>query len=183
MNRKQKSAKKATTYNDNARWKCIDVHLMEPKQLYAFTFNPIYGPEHNGYKEKLECFSEFDKKICNLFAMKYAEVDMILEVSSSGKLHYHGYICITDIPNFFFYDIPRLRQEGCYEIDTFDDYWPDTYLIKQKGIMEKWSKTKGLHYRINTIGNSRSDYIRAAKIDEIKITTDMFDDITDDEMT
>lgn len=153
---------------NNGLHKCLSPECIEVGKKYTFSFNPIDQPERLNYKTKLGVLTEFGNKLSSLLGgLRYADVDIQLEISSSGRLHFHGYIVITALIDFYFFDIPELQRNGSYEIDYINDtsVW-DKYVNKLKSPMAKWCEKNNIVYRINTIVNEK--YIPATKIEKIK---------------
>lgn len=151
----------------NGKWKCVSPENVVALHKYTFNFNPEMQPKRNGYSEEVDSFKKFNDKMREtLGTLKYALVDVCLEISQTGRLHYHGYIVIEQIIEFFFYDIPLLQSLGAYEIDTIADEvkW-EAYVIKLRLLMKPFCEKKHLTFNINTIMNKR--YVKAPVIEQI----------------
>lgn len=101
-------------------------------KLYTFTFNPIIQPKGGGfrkwYRDQYVFFNKFKE---------YVLLILHVEASPSGRLHFHGFIRIYDIPNFILFMVPAINEFGSSEMDTCNDIitWT-TYVNKQSEI---WS--------------------------------------------
>lgn len=139
------------TFND--KHKCIPLEEMKPGGLYTLTFNPEEQPlVERFYNIKLNTLSGWSNlNEERLTTLRYAEIDIVTEISSKGRLHYHGYIYILDPVNFIFYDLRKLKHYGTYEIDHInnEDVWR-TYVYKQQEYMEKWCKLNDMSYRLKS---------------------------------
>lgn len=121
---------------------------------YSFSYNseeqPLFDKFYSMKLNNLRDWSEQQKNI--LTGLKYSVIDVILEISSKGRFHYHGYIQIKDIPRFVIHDLAKLRHYGTYEIDTIKDYekW-DKYILKQERFMRKYCNTNDMYYNIKNM--------------------------------
>lgn len=179
MKKNQKPAKYGKVTNQ--RCKCIPPDYVEIGMKYAFSFNPIQQPP-NTYSETLTQYNEWNKLQHKFFSeLKYCKFALYLDMSSLGRLHYHGYIIINDICNFFFKDIPNIGKHGSYEIDFIKDHviW-ETYVMKSKTKMsiDKWCESKGITYSYVTLENK---LYRPAEVQKIIYDEqfNFFDDIDD----
>lgn len=116
---------------------------------YTFSFNPEEQPKpQRFYNITLTLFSSWSEKNIELFkSMKYAKIETYMEISKNSRLHYHGYIKILDIVNFYFFEVPKLKHYGTFEIDFISDpmTW-DLYCKKQKDEMEKFCNKNNMLY-------------------------------------
>lgn len=128
--------------------------LIKPEEVvintnYAFSFNPEDQPCTSVfYNVKIDEFESWSKKQYKTFSiLRYSTIQTFMEISKGGRLHFHGYIKINDIPNFYFYDLKRLMKEGTFEIDFIKDplIW-DLYIKKQKPFMEKFCSINNMDY-------------------------------------
>lgn len=118
--------------------------LLKPEEVYekvaySITLNPI---------DKLQCYSqnstrrlttfyEFHYKYLKKILAPFADYDLWLEISSKGRLHFHGIIYIKDIISFYLSSVPKLTDDYAIEMDTIDDVliWL-SYCQKQSVIRE-----------------------------------------------
>lgn len=122
-------------------------------ERYSFSYNPEEQPDvQRFYCITLKCFESWSQKIYEIFStLRYCEIETYVEISKAGRLHFHGYIRITDIANFYFYDLRKLKHYGTFEIDFIeqDENW-DAYIKKQSWFMEDFCKKNNMQYHFNT---------------------------------
>lgn len=135
---------------DNQLHKAIKPEQCVVGQRYAFSFNPLDQPKFvQFHKVTLTTYTDWQNGVRKHLSFKHAKVNVFMEISSKGRLHYHGFIIIQNIVKFYLHDLPRLRMEGSYEIDTISDLpiWHE-YLVKQKSFMLPWCIQNELEYEI-----------------------------------
>lgn len=132
-----------------AAHQCIKPEDVIPFNKYTFSYNPEEQPSvQRFYSIRLNEMESWSQKIYDVFdSLKYSRIDTYVEISGSGRLHFHGYIRIYDIPNFYFYDLKKLKHYGTYEIDFITDplKW-DLYCKKQKDFMDQFCSKNGIIY-------------------------------------
>lgn len=140
------------------KYSCIKPEDCEVDKLYSFSLNPQEQPAiQNFYRIKLNTFKDWSDQIENkIKRLHYCQYSLCIEISSNGRLHYHGYIKIKDIAKFYMYDIKLLKDIGCYEVDHITDpsVW-STYVEKQKRFMEKFCKENEIKYMITNVVNPK----------------------------
>lgn len=143
---------KKSHYNNNGKYKMIKPENVIFNRRYAFSLNPSDQPARSCTgKMKLSAFSDYDDMIQNgIDKLKYCAINLYSEISQNGRLHLHGYITIPSEDNlisFYFYDIPKLKMIGTFEIDTIDDYqkWA-TYVNKLGKFMKQWCRFNQIKY-------------------------------------
>lgn len=133
----------------DSKFKVIKPEDIVIKNRYSFSFNPEEQPKpQRFYNVTLNCFESWSQKVYEVFAsLRFAEVETFMEISKGGRLHFHGYIKVNDIPSFYFYEIPKLKHYGTFEIDIINDpmLW-DLYIKKQKSFMSKFCKKNRMQY-------------------------------------
>ena len=111
---------------------------------YAFSLNPneqigiscqkyVYFKRYvNTYHDWVNQQEKFIKTI------KGAEIDVVIEVSQLGRLHFHGYIKIINPFLFYIKEIPLLKHHGTFVIKEIKEpeVWKE-YLKKQSKIFKK----------------------------------------------
>lgn len=109
--------------NFNLPHKCIKPDLAKIDTLYTFSYNPKYQPHQDMFgRMDINNLEQWEKDICKkLKSLKYCKFNLTLDISSGGRLHYHGYIKILNLVSFYFHDIHILQYEGTYEIDIITD--------------------------------------------------------------
>lgn len=92
---------------------------------YAFSYNPdmLIDPKDTGTDY---CIRARRFIVTNL-RLRYSTIDIIPEISSQGRIHFHGTIKLGSIVSFFLEDIPVLKKHGTYEIDVINN--PDTWTV------------------------------------------------------
>lgn len=152
MKKTQTSARKTGLFNgyNNRAHKIPDPKLLNVQVKYALSLNPSSRPVQ--YVEKNDTFKYNFRHYYNTILSKInkcvnCQIDIVPEISATGKYHYHGYITITNLANFMLYDICILRQYFAFEIDTITDMkvW-ETYV------------NKGSHYMLAHCANEKIPY-------------------------
>lgn len=139
-------------FSPHTKYSCIKPEQICLGDEYSFSFNPedqpIFDKWYNVKINGLKFFSEKNENV--LVTLRFCEVRVQMEVSSKGRLHYHGYIRIENVPKFIIHDLAKLRHYGTYEIDIIKDkdIWR-TYVDKQKHFMENYCKLNDMKYEIN----------------------------------
>lgn len=123
--------------HNNQPHKCIPIEEWDDDRLYAISLNP---------KDDLQFFGRsVDKRIMNsyltllhkAYIWKGIEhLKLFIETSSMGRLHWHGYIKVNNLEEFFLVTIPLMKKYGTFEIDHLNDKekW-ETYCEKQVGLL------------------------------------------------
>lgn len=125
---------------------------MYKDELYAFSFNPVEQPSFQRfYNMKLNNMRDWSERMKENLQLKYAEVDVVLEISSKSRLHYHGYILVKDIVKFIIHDLSKLREYGTYSIKQIEDdeIWKE-YVYKQLRFMKEYAEQNDMTYNIKT---------------------------------
>lgn len=133
------------------------------KKLYAFNYNPEAQPKVGKLNSVKEWWELIEYIVCG--NMRYCNVKLYCEISSTGRYHFHGYIRLTEIYGFYTIDNPLLVQHGTVVMKEIEnDDWED-YILKQQYFMQTalqkelygpLVKFKGL-VRINNIEDSAFD--------------------------
>lgn len=135
-------------------------------KLYAFTFNPTKQPLTPQFKLDL---ITWHNGMDNIFKdLRYSRVELRPELSQGSRWHYHGRIKIEETMKFFIYDLPVLRANGSYEIDTISDEtkWIK-YISKQEELMKKITK----EFKIPYIYDSRKTMkVKVEPLNDTKFT-------------
>lgn len=107
---------------------------MQTGIMYAFTINPSDNHQFYGEEERVDKFHKRWQDILgsNLVLNGIADLDLTLEVSKMGRLHYHGVITVLDKISFYVDFIPKIKNMCTFELDTMSDSdkWKK-YCIKQ----------------------------------------------------
>lgn len=130
---------------------CIKPEDCDITKYYTFSFNPVEQPEFvSFYKTHLNSLKDWSDNIkTNLLKLHFCKYHLACEISTGGRLHYHGYIRITNIVKFYLQDLAYLKTLGTFEIDKITDNikW-DTYVYKQKIFMEPYCQTEDITYEL-----------------------------------
>lgn len=118
---------------------------------YTFNLNPNTAPtdiKRNG-ELSLQVPPWFNHIVKGLNKLRYCKYTLYHELSPGAKWHYHGVITITEVINFFIFDVFELKKLGAFEIDTIKDLdiWM-TYCTKQRAILEPFMKSLRVPYII-----------------------------------
>ena len=120
-------------------------------QWYAFTYNPEVQPLRPNFQLDL---ITWHNGMDNIFkSLKYCEIKLRPELSQGSRWHYHGQIQINEIMKFYIFDLPVLRENGAYEIDSMSEVkisekynsWED-YCKKQEKMMKDICTEYGIPY-------------------------------------
>lgn len=110
---------------------CIRVEQIEVGKEYTFSINPERGVVSfdalTTEREVLNVIKD-TRIIANKMVNKYY---LITELSSKGRVHFHGVVNITNRYKFIMHDLPLWRKFGTYEVDVISnhDIWY-TYMTK-----------------------------------------------------
>lgn len=77
--------------------------------LYAITYNPKDQPDLALSQGFIDWWLDQKKLLTNL---RGCNVRLFLEISKTGRHHFHGFIKITNRVKFAVYDTPKLQKEG-----------------------------------------------------------------------
>lgn len=103
--------------------------------VYAFNHNPEAQPKIgklNSVKEWFDTMELLFTKVCN-----HSKFKLNVEISSTGRYHFHGYISVVDIIGFYTKDVKSLIQSGTSIMKVIDKEsdWEE-YIWKQKGFIQ-----------------------------------------------
>lgn len=110
---------------------------------YAFTWSPIddiLPPPHHVFNHTNMLYY-FDQHKEIIEKLKGCGVTLYLEFSKKGRLHYHGYLIITDYVKFYLHDVNLLAYWGNMKLDNLSDplLW-DLYIHKNKDKIHDYFK-------------------------------------------
>lgn len=138
----------SSTQRYNARHQMPKPDMVNMDDLYSFSYNPEVQPEQDSLgRVHYNVYSRFEKRIeKTLRKLLYCDFKLFMDISQNGRLHYHGYIRIRDRINFYFHDIPIMKRNSSFEIDTIGDVvlW-DQYCQKMPD-MVTWCNKNDLKY-------------------------------------
>lgn len=143
----------------NNRWTSIPPEEIIAGRTYSFSFNPSDQPTRGDKSGPIkdDFLKNYDTELVNLFKrLKYCEIEIYAELSQLGRLHYHGWISITDIARFYMFEIHKLMFHGSFEIDhLFDERKWFLYVTKQTYLMKPFCDDYGIHYMLQTSNHKR----------------------------
>ena len=134
--------------NSTSRWSLPAMEHAKINIDYAFSYNPESQPGSYSSDRLQKWWIEMAK----LFgSFKASTVNLSVEISKLGRLHFHGTIKISSLWKFYYYDVPKLMSDGSFEIDTINkhDEWM-AYVDKNKDEMYEMMKSFGLPYTLAT---------------------------------
>lgn len=125
-----------------AKHSVVAPELIAEGKEYTFSYNPELQPSPNVTIEEWFEFvmTTFNKcENCNITAVP--------ELSSKGRLHYHGIIKIKCKYKFFLVDLQDLMYKGTLEIDHMNDptVWR-TYMYKGHNYMRELMNSLTIPY-------------------------------------
>lgn len=125
-------------FTNNSQHKLVKPEDVVETVEYAFTLNPGDQPNQSGLgvNEFKRWFTAQRISILNILG-NYANIDLYPEISSKGRIHFHGFLTIKDIFNFYYKCVPRLMVHYSIEMDTIADraVWK-TYCTKQEEFVQ-----------------------------------------------
>ncbi len=125
--------------------------MLQNNIYYSCTMSP--SDQHQFFRSNsLQRVSLFYKDTFGLlssFVLDYATLKLVLEITSRGRLHYHGTIMFHDSFGYHLNGAYHLSQSMNVDIDTIDnmDNW-ERYYLKDKNIMYSSIKKLKLPYTI-----------------------------------
>jgi len=134
--------------NSTSRWTLPAMEHAKSNIDYAFSYNPESQPVSYASDRLQKWWIEMAKLFGSL---KGCTVNLSVEISKLGRLHFHGTIKISTLWKFYYYDVPKLMKDGAFEIDTISKYeeWM-AYVDKNKDEMYEMMKSFGLPYTLAT---------------------------------
>jgi len=134
--------------NSTSRWTLPAMEHMKTNVDYAFSYNPESQPCSYASDKLQKWWIEMAKTFGNL---KGCTVNLKVEISKLGRLHFHGTIKVSTLWKFYYYDIPYIMKDSSFEIDTINKYdeWM-AYVDKNKNEMSTMMESFGLPYSLAT---------------------------------
>lgn len=109
---------------------------IEIGKAYAFSYNPSAQP----IPSKVNSIKEWFDIEYNVFqsVLQYCEVNLYVEISPTGRFHFHGIIIIRNAVQFIIRDVQHLTGLGTSVIKEVDkpEVWAE-YITKQQDRMQK----------------------------------------------
>lgn len=106
---------------------------MQTNTLYAITINPNDDYQCWNNIDRIKDFISKTKSTILNINKDTAYLELYLELSPTGRLHYHGYLKLHEKINFYTNMIHKLQHIAHVDIDTLDDSgkWEE-YVLKQR---------------------------------------------------
>lgn len=144
--------------NSTSRWSLPAMEHMKTNIKYAFSYNPESQPCSYASDRIQKWYTEMIKLFGSL---KGSFIDLSVEISKLGRLHFHGTIEVSTLWKFYYYDVPKLMKDGSFEIDTISKYdeWI-AYVDKNKDEMSEMMKAFGLP---RTLATKKTKIVRMEK--------------------
>lgn len=130
------------------KFACLSPEDMPVNVKLCFTINPAEQLPKADREVHTKNLLEYGK--AHLYAclgkLCYSVASLNVELSKTGRLHWHGYLTVKDIKGFYLNDMPLLQKFGTYEIHKEEDLKTDkeikyktwgAYITKQSNI---WGK-------------------------------------------
>lgn len=141
---------KKNTSACSKRYSCPPPEKIVVGTSYAFSWNLEQQPTdtRNG-RTHIYLRDYYNLVIRRLNQLHYCNICLYPEISSMGRFHFHGIIEITDIVHFYLCDMPLLKHDSSFEIDTIDNYenWMSPkYVFKCKSVMMPFCESHQLPY-------------------------------------
>lgn len=141
-----------------AKYNCLNPEDIDPLKYYTFSYNPEEQPLFERfYKMKLNNLADWSNKMKQIFdSLRYAKIEVNLEVSRRGRFHMHGVIKISMPLEFVIHDLKMLAHYGTYEIDSITDNekWVK-YCCKQQRLIEKYAHKNNMFSSYSQFGDSQ----------------------------
>lgn len=119
------------------KWQFVKYEdCIESEQLYAITLNPEDSHQYWNSDNRIIEFNKYHKNYLQKHLLRgnnnVFHMELRLEVSPQGRLHYHGILQIYRKLDFYIYVLHKLQMIYMYEIDTIKDLkvWGE-YMSKQ----------------------------------------------------
>jgi len=111
---------------------------MREGRTYAFTVNP-----EAQYFDDVDRIERMRRRIKFLLNSTFISYRLYMEISSGGRLHFHGYVKVRGIREFYNTYLPFIEKHATIDIEeiTNDEGWED-YIIKQCPLMRQPAITK-----------------------------------------
>lgn len=141
-------------------YSCPKPETLEYNKDYSFTINPADSYQYFDIEvvsERIKSFHNyFKKKLLETLGTHAVQYNMVMEMSSRARLHYHGTIRFSNIIQAI-NTIRKLEKYCTYEIDVIKD--PDVwnaYMTKQGKLFDKV-------YNLNNNISQKRDIINCLK--------------------
>lgn len=110
-------------------------------KLYAISVNPVAQPQIGrclSFKEWYDSMEHLFRDVCIA-----SEFRLYVEISPMGRFHFHGWMCVKNIMNFYIYDVKTLTREQTCVIKEIEDpeVWEE-YILKQQGLIQNYLESE-----------------------------------------
>jgi len=127
---------------------------VEHHETLAITIAPCDKYQFVYSEDRLNDFHKCLRLKLTSICRNHVYLQLRTEISSNGRLHFHGYVTVRERLNLYLYVIPRLEDIATVVIKTMTDAmeW-DNYCQKQ-GISQEWMLIPLLQTK-NPINNTK----------------------------
>lgn len=110
-------------------------------ELYAFNFNPEAQPKIGKLNSIKDWFDINNNLFCHV--LQHSNFKLYVEVSATGRFHFHGYIYIKNICGFYVKDVKELIQSGTSVMKVIEDEkaWEE-YVLKQQAFIQPFLESE-----------------------------------------
>lgn len=118
----------------------LKLEEVEINRSYAFTFNPSDQPKVNTCSGVTDWWKDQHGFLKNLKGSTYR---LYMEISPSGRFHFHGEMKLTNIIKFYTNDVHSLQLFSSCEMDTLSNNptghltWR-IYCMKQQRVIQEY---------------------------------------------
>lgn len=149
---------KAQFKGSNAKCTFLKPENIVEGTIYAFTYNPSTQPYRDGIGPNPIKFW-WDNIVDEFNEYKYCELMLYPEISSMGRLHFHGVIIILDTAKFYYYTVPEMVKNASIEMDTVKDelVWYE-YCTKQEVFIQQFLHSETMPLTVQYNPNSSKHY-------------------------
>lgn len=120
-----------------------DKKMLSAGLCYTFTLNPCDECQFMKKRRDRDVYVTEALQATLGEIKKHFKYILVPEISHKGRYHFHGYIEIINVSQFYLYAIPKLMGFSRIEIDTIKDHqiWAN-YIYKNREIMEPLTEVR-----------------------------------------
>lgn len=125
----------------------------------SFNYNPQMQPHHNLGAYALTEIKDFIEDCYKVFkSCGNCDIKVVPELSRLGRWHFHGWIVINNVMDFYLSDIHKIINKGTVYVNHLADAdgWKD-YVYKQHNLMIKISRREDFEYELDTTKPIKND--------------------------
>lgn len=100
---------------------------VDENSVFAITIAPDDDWQYFKKPDRLKLFKDKFRTFLTFIIKQCAQLELYVEISSNGRLHYHGVIHIRDKMEFYLYAVPALEEQA-------------TICLKAASEMREWYK-------------------------------------------